>query len=153
MKILFICHGNICRSPMAEFVMKDLVQQKGIEARYEIASAATTDEEIWGNRGNPIYPSAREVLQKHGISVKGKYAILITKEDYDYYDYMIVMERLNLREIKSILPKDPDHKIHLLLEYTGENKDIDDPWYSGDFDLAYQEIERGCKALLEYLEK
>ena len=119
-RILFICHGNICRSPMAEFIMKELVRKEGLEERYEIASAATSAEEI----GNPVYPSARRELASHGISCKGKTARQITRRDYDDYDYLIAMEQYNLRNIRRIIPEDPEGKITLLMAHAGLSEDI-----------------------------
>ena len=144
-RILFICHGNICRSPMAEFIMKDLVGKAGLAERYEIASAATSTEEI----GNPVYPPARRELASHGISCKGKTARQITRRDYEDYDYLIAMEQYNLRNIRRIIPEDPEGKISLLMAHTGSGEDIEDPWYTGNFSGVYRQIERGCRALLE----
>ena len=144
-KILFICHGNICRSPMAEFIMKDLVGKAGLAERYEIASAATSTEEI----GNPVYPPARRELASHGISYKGKTARQIIRRDYEDYDYLIAMEQYNLRNIRRIIPEDPEGKISLLMAHAGSGEDIEDPWYTGNFSGVYRQIERGCRALLE----
>ena len=144
-RILFICHGNICRSPMAEFIMKDLVRRAGLEERYEIASAATSAEEL----GNPVYPPARRELAAHGISCKGKTARQITRRDYADYDHLIAMEQYNLRNIRRIIPEDPEGKITLLRAHAGSGEDIEDPWYTGNFSKVYQQIERGCQALLE----
>lgn len=144
-KILFICHGNICRSPMAEFIMKDLVKRAGLQARYEIASAATSAEEF----GNPVYPPARRELAAHGISCKGKTARQVVRRDYDEWDYLIVMERYNLRNLRRILPDDPEGKVSLLMQHAGRDEDIEDPWYSGNFAKVYRQIEEGCRALLE----
>ena len=144
-RILFICHGNICRSPMAEFIMKDLVQKAGLAERYEIASAATSTEEI----GNPVYPPARRELADHGISCKGKTARQISRRDYDDFDYLIAMETYNLRNIRRIIPEDPEGKITLLMAHAGTVEDIEDPWYTGNFSGVYRQIERGCAALLQ----
>ena len=144
-KILFICHGNICRSPMAEFIMKDLVRKAGLEGRFEIASAATSAEEI----GNPVYPPARRELASHGISCKGKTARQITRRDYADYDHLIAMEMYNLRNIRRIIPEDPEGKITLLMAHAGTGEDIEDPWYTGNFSGVYRQIERGCAALLQ----
>ena len=139
-KILFVCHGNICRSPCAEFVMKELVRQANRQDEFEIASAATSTEEI----GNPVYPPMRELLNKKGISTAGKYARQMTKADYDYYDNIILMDHYNLRNIMYIIGEDTDHKVRLLLD-----RDVSDPWYTRDFTKAYNDILEGCTALLE----
>lgn len=147
-KILFICHGNICRSPMAEFVMKDMVKRKGLAEQVEISSAATSTEEI----GNPVYPPARRVLSEHGISCDGKTARRMTKGDYEYYDYIIAMDKNNIRNIERIVGEDKDHKISLLLSYSGIDRDISDPWYTGNFDATWNDVVKGCKELLEHIE-
>ncbi|MCM1495840.1 MAG: low molecular weight phosphotyrosine protein phosphatase [Bacteroides sp.] len=152
-KILFICHGNICRSPMAEFIFKDLINKKGIADRFYIASAATSTEEIWNGTGNPVYPPARKELARHGISCDGKRAVQLTKADYQGYDYLIGMDYQNLRNMHRILGGDPERKLHLLLDYTGQPGDIADPWYTGDFTRTFRDIEIGCKGLLERLQQ
>lgn len=146
-KILFICHGNICRSPMAEFIFKDLTNKKGIADRFYVASAATSYEEI----GNPVYPPARKKLSEHGINPAGKTAIHMNREDYDAYDLLIGMEQMNIRNMLRIVGNDPQGKIHRLLDYSKHTRDISDPWYTGDFDRAYEDILEGCEALLQYL--
>ena len=145
--ILFICHGNICRSPMAEFIMKDIVEKAGVSRRFFIASAATSAEEI----GNPVYPPAQRKLRKHGIDPSGKRAVRLRREDYVRYDYLIGMESANIRRILAITGGDPDAKLMRLLDVTAQPADIADPWYSGDFDGAWRDIERGCRALYEKL--
>lgn len=147
-KILFVCHGNICRSPMAEFVMKDIVKREGLSEQFEINSAATSTEEI----GNPVYPPARRTLSEHGISCDGKIARRMTKGDYDYYDYIIAMDKNNIRNIERIVGEDKDHKISLLLSYSGIDRDISDPWYMGNFDATWNDVVKGCKGLLEHIE-
>lgn len=143
-KVLFVCHGNICRSPMAEFVMKDLVKKAGLADQFEIASAATSREEI----GNPVHRGTRNKLKQYGISVDGKYAVQMTSADYRYYDYIIAMERYNLRNMERFVHGDPDHKVHLLLDFTDRKGDIADPWYTGNFDETYDDVLEGCQGLL-----
>ena len=145
MRIMFVCHGNICRSPMAEFIMKKLVKDNGLEQEFVIASSATSTEEI----GNPVYPSAKRELAKHGISCEGKYSVQLEREDYQKYDLFIVMDEHNLYNICRIFPWDPENKIHKLMEYAGSSADIADPWYNEKFEKAYQDIYAGCCGLLE----
>lgn len=151
-KVLFVCHGNICRSPMAEFVLKDMVKKMGVEDQFEIASAATSAEEIWNGVGNPVYPPAREELSKHGISCEGKRAIQLRKQDYEYYDYLIGMDTANIRNIERITGH-KGKKIHMLLEFAGRQDSVIDPWYSSRFDNTYRDVVIGCKAFLEHLKK
>ena len=147
-KILFVCHGNICRSPMGEYVMKDLVEKAGQIREFSIASAATSTEEL----GNPVYPPARRKLQEHGISCAGHAARQITRRDYDNYDLLIVMDRANLRNTTRLWNGDPEGKIHLLLEYAGRpGQEVADPWYTGDFEATWQDVLAGCTGLLESL--
>ena len=156
-KVLFICHGNICRSPIAEFVFKDMVEKAGLVDQFEIASAATSTEEIWNGRGNPVYPPAQEVLRKNGIGAtpytdfSGKRAVQLKRGDYDHYDYLIGMDLMNIRNMERICGGRGD-KIHLMLEFTGSDAPISDPWYTGTFTVAYQDIRRGCEAFLAYLQ-
>lgn len=150
-KVLFICHGNICRSPMAEFILKDKVKKLSLSSQFHIASAATSTEEIWNGVGNPVYPPAKKELAKHGISCEGKRAVQLKREDYDKYDYLIGMEPLNIRYMREILGADPEGKIHMLLEFSGEDRGIADPWYTGNFEVTYDDICRGCDALLKYI--
>ena len=147
-KLLFVCHGNICRSPMAEFVMKTLVQEQGLSYCYEIASAATSTEEI----GNPVYPPARRMLAAHGISCAGKTARQMTKQDYAYYDLLIGMDHANLRNMRRICGGDPDGKLHLLLDYTNRPGEVADPWYTDDFQATWEDVTEGCQGLLKTLE-
>lgn len=150
-KILFVCHGNICRSPMAEFIMKDMVKKRGLVDKFYIASSATSTEEIWGDRGNPVYPPARKELVKHGISCDGKYAVQLRREDYDKYDYLIGMDSANIRNMERICGGDEDEKIFKLLSFAGSNRDVADPWYTGDFKATYSDVVEGCNAFIEYL--
>lgn len=150
-KVLFVCLGNICRSPMAEFIFKDMVSNRGLEDQFYIASAATSTEEIWNGIGNPVYPPAQRELAKHGISCEGKRAVQLQRSDYDKYDYLIGMEERNRRNMLRILGKDPAHKVSLLLDYADEPGDIADPWYTGNFDSTYRDVVRGCEGFLKYL--
>ena len=144
-KILFVCHGNICRSPMAEFVMKDLVRKAGLQDSFEIASAATSSEEL----GNPVYPPVRRILSARGINCLGKTARTLTREDYDKYDLLICMDRQNLRNMMRICGEDSDKKMYLLLDFTDSPKEVADPWYTGNFEQTISEVDAGCSALLE----
>lgn len=148
MKIMFVCHGNICRSPMAEFIFKDLVKKLGIAEQFVIASSATSTEEIWNGIGNPVYPPAKAELAKHKLSCDGKRAVQLKKSDYDKYDLFIGMDSTNIRNMLRIFGGDPDRKVHKLMDYTGRGGDVADPWYSGRFDIAYRDISEGCTALL-----
>lgn len=144
-KILFICHGNICRSPMAEFVMKDLVKKQGLQDEFYIASAATSREEI----GNPVHYGTKNKLHTYGISVDGKCAIQMTKKDYEQYDYIIGMEQRNITNIFRIIGEDKEAKVCRLLDFSDRPRDIADPWYTGDFDKTYDDVLEGCQALLK----
>ena len=153
-KILFICHGNICRSPMAEFILKDMVATRHLADRFYIASAATSTEEIWGDVGNPVYPPAREKLAEHGISCKGKRAVQVKKSDYAAYDYLICMDTNNLRNLRRIIGDDKEGKVSLLLDYTDrKGASIADPWYTGNFDITYDDIVEGCEGFLAFLQE
>ena len=148
-KILFICHGNICRSPMAAFVLRDMVHQRRLDDRFEIASAATSREEI----GNPVYPPARRKLAEHGISCDGHHARQMTKSDYDNYDHIIGMDHANIRNILRITGGDPEGKVSLLLDHTARaGQEVADPWYTGDFSATWRDVTEGCTGLLEELE-
>jgi len=146
-KILFVCHGNICRSPMAEFVMKDKVKRMGIADEFEIASAAVSAEEL----GNGVYPPARRKLAEHGISCAGKTAWQMSKADYRRWDLLICMDGSNLRRMHRICGGDSEGKMSLLLDYTDRPRDVADPWYTGDFEATWQDVNEGCEALLRHL--
>ena len=151
-KVLFICHGNICRRPMAEFILKDLVRKHNLTDRFHIASAATSTEEIWNGIGNPVYPPARDILARHGISCAGKRAVQVKKSDYDEYDYLICMDTNNIRNLRRIIGEDKEGKVSLLLDHAGRpGQSIADPWYTGDFQKTYEDIEEGCRGLLKEL--
>lgn len=145
--VMFTCHGNICRSPMAEFLFRDMVNKRGLGSIFHIASSATSTEEI----GNPVHYGTRNKLREHGISTEGKYAIQLTKKDYDKYDYLIGMDQRNIINMNIIVGSDPKHKIKRLLDFTLNSRDIADPWYTGNFDQTYDDIYEGCEALLGYI--
>ena len=146
-KILFVCHGNICRSPMAEYVFTELARRAGREDEFAVASAATSREEI----GNDMYPPAKACLRAHGIPFARRHARQVTRADYDDYDLLIIMEDYNRRNLRRILPDDPEDKVRTLMSFTGHDRDVADPWYTDDFETAYDDILRGCTALLEAL--
>ena len=149
-KILFVCHGNICRSPMAEFVMKDLVEKAGLEKKFHIESAATSTEEI----GNPVYPPARRKLAEHGIDCAGKTARQLKRDDYERFDLLIGMDRANLRNMTRICGGDRLGKLRLLMEYAGQpDREVADPWYTGDFEATWRDVAAGCRGLLEQTEE
>ncbi|MBR5645040.1 MAG: low molecular weight phosphotyrosine protein phosphatase [Treponema sp.] len=144
-KILFVCHGNICRSAMAEFVMKNLVKKAGREKDFLIESAATSTEEL----GNDMYPPAKAKLREEGVPFTRHYARQITKADYNNYDLLIGMDSENLFYMNRYWNNDPENKIHLLLEFTGSDREVADPWYTGNFDSTYDDVLKGCTKLLE----
>ena len=147
-RILFVCHGNICRSPMAEYVMKDLVEKAGLSDQYQIDSAATSREEI----GNPVYPPARRKLAEHGIGCGGHAARQLRSDDYEEYDLLIGMDHANLRNMRRICGGDDADKIHLLLDYAGRpGQEVADPWYTGDFETTWRDVLAGCQGILERL--
>jgi len=146
-KILFVCHGNICRSPMAEFVMKDLVRRAGREKEIFVASAACRRDEI----GADTYLGTREKLDEMGIPYERRQAVQITRDDYDRYDLIVGMDAENMRDLNRLSPGDPAGKFHQLLEFAGEDRDVADPWYTGDFDTTYRDVRKGCQGLLKTL--
>ena len=143
-KILFICHGNICRSPMAEFILRDMLERTGREREIAVSSAAVSREEL----GNPVYPPARRILAAHGIRCEGHAARQMSAQDYEKYDLLIGMDRSNLRTMQRICGGDPEGKIFRLLDFTGQAGDVADPWYTGDFEATYRDIKAGCEGLL-----
>ena len=150
---MFVCHGNICRSPMAEFIFKDLAEKQGIADRFVVSSSATSTEEIWNGVGNPVYPPAKAELAKHGLSCNGKRAVQLKKSDYDKYNIFIGMDSADIRNMLRIFGGDPDGKVRKLMDYTDRGGDVADPWYSDRFDVAYQDILEGCTALLKAVQK
>jgi len=150
-KIMFVCHGNICRSPMAEFIMKDIVKRNSLDGEFDISSSATSTEEIFMGRGNPVYPPAKAELARHGISCVNKRAVQLKSSDYEHYDMFVGMDSANIRNMNRILSHDPEHKISKLMSYTGSEADVSDPWYSERFDVAYSDIYKGCNALFDYI--
>ena len=152
-KILFICHGNICRSPICEFVFKDMVEREGLAGQFYIESRATHTDEIWGDVGNPVYPPAKKKLAEHGLSCEGKRAQLLEYSEYGKYDYFIGMDSENLHAMKRILRGDPDGKVSLLLDYTDWPRSVADPWYTRDFETTYRDVVEGCTALLAYMRR
>lgn len=150
-KIMFVCHGNICRSPMAEFVFKDLVEKAGREKEFSVASSAVSSEEIWGGVGNPVYAPVKKLLASLGISCEGKRATLLTKKDGEVYDYLFCMDESNLKRAKAIVGVGNAHKCRLLLEFAGSNGSVADPWYTRDFDETYRDVLFGCKEILKKL--
>ena len=149
MRIMFVCHGNICRSPMAELVFKRMIREKGLEDRFFVSSSATSTEEIWNGVGNPVYPPAKAELARHGISTDGKRAVQLKREDADNYDMFIGMDSANIRNMKMILGEGAESKISKLLDYTERGGDVADPWYTRDFSRTYKDVLDGCEALLE----
>ena len=152
-KIMFVCHGNICRSPMAEFIFKQLLLNENLSHEFLVESSATSSEEIYNGIGNLVYPPALKELLKHGIDPKNKRAVKLTAKDAEIYDYFIGMDNYNINNMYRILGSKAQNKIHKLLSFCGSNDDVYDPWYSRDFTTCYNEIYRGCKALLEHIKK
>lgn len=146
-KINFVCHGNICRSPMAEFLMKDLLVKKGLEKRYEVCSRATSSEEL----GNPVHYGTRKILDRLNISYAGKRAEKLLKSDYDKYDYFVGMDGANVSNMRRLFDGDKDNKVYLLLDFAGQNRDVADPWWTGDFQQTYADVKTGVEAFLQFL--
>ena len=153
MKIMFVCHGNICRSPMAEFIFKDMLKKAGKTSDFTVASCATSSEEIWNGVGNPVYPPAKRELMEHGITCEGKRAVQLRKSDYEKYDLFLCMDGSNVRNALRILGSDKAGKVKKLLSLTGSERDVADPWYTDDFEAAYNDIYKGCKALFDLTTK
>lgn len=151
-RIMFICLGNICRSPMAEIIFKDLAEKAGKSDEFVIASSATSNENVWNGTGAEVYPPAKKVLAKHGLSTGGKRAVQLSADDYGKYDLFVCMDRYNVRGAIRIFGSDKDEKIRMLMDYTDRPGDVSDPWYSGDFETAYRDIYEGCKGLLKTFE-
>lgn len=152
-RIMFVCLGNICRSPMAEFIFKDMVKQEGLESEFYISSSATSTDEIYQGIGNPVYPPAARELAKHGISCEGKRAVQLKWEDYEKYDLFVGMDSSNIRNMHIILKGDKQGKIRKLMDYTSRRGDVADPWFTERFDIAYRDIYDGCRGLLKALLK
>ena len=150
-RILFICHGNICRSPMAEFVFRKKAAERGVSPLFSVSSAATSTEEIWNGVGNPVYPPAQKELSKHGITCEGKRAVQLQRADGERYDMLIGMDGANIRNMHRMLGSGAEGKIFKLMSFAGKDADVSDPWYSGRFDIAYRDIREGCEGLLRYL--
>ena len=152
-RIMFVCHGNICRSPMAEFIFKKMIKDRGLEDDFYVASCATSREEIVGNVGNPVYPPARAELLRHGIDPAGKRAVQLKKSDYDSYDLFVAMDSMNIRNMMRIIGSDPENKVRKLMDYTSRGGDVADPWFTGNFEITYRDVTDGCTGLLNDLIK
>jgi protein-tyrosine phosphatase len=152
-KIMFVCHGNICRSPMAEFIFKDLAEKAGRGAEFYVASSATSSETVWNGKGSRVYAPARAELAAHGISCEGKRAVQLCRADYEKYDLFIGMDAANIRNMHRILGGDPQNKIRKMMDYTPKGGDVADPWYTRRFDVTYADVKAGCEGLLDELIK
>lgn len=152
-KIMFICHGNICRSPMAEFIFKKMLRENGLSESVFVSSCATSTETIWHGQGETVYPPAARELTSHGIDCSEKRSVQLKKADYDKYDLLICMDSANVRNALRILGSDPQNKLCKLMDFTSRPGDVADPWYTGDFATTYRDITDGCAALLEKLKK
>ena len=150
-RIMFVCHGNICRSPMAEFILKKMIKDASLEHLVSVASSATSSEEIWGGVGNPVYPPAARELAYHGIDSAGKRAVQLKANDYDKYDAFIVMDNKNLQNALRIFSSDPQRKLHKLMDFTAKGGEVSDPWYTDRFDIAYRDIHEGCAGVVEWI--
>lgn len=146
---MFVCHGNICRSPMAEFIFKKKIAERGLSESFVVLSSATSTEEL----GNPVYPPARRELLSHGINPDGKYAVQLARRDYENYDLFVCMDSANVRNTLRIFGTDPCNKVKKLMDYTKKGGDVADPWYTGEFGVTYRDIDEGCDALLDHLLK
>ena len=152
-RIMFVCHGNICRSPMAEFIFRKIIRESETNLHFLVESSATSTEEIWGDVGNPVYPPAKAELLKHGITCDGKHAVQLKKSDYEKYDIFVAMDCMNVRNIMRIFGKDPQNKVCKLMDFTERGGDVADPWYTRRFDVTYTDIFEGCTALFDYIIK
>ena len=148
---MFVCHGNICRSPMAEFIFKDMIRKRGLQDKIYVSSSATSSEEIWNGVGNPVYPPARTELEKHGLSCDGKRAVQLKREDYSEYDMFVGMDSANIRNMHRIFGGDPQGKIYKLMDFTDRGGDVADPWYTRNFELTYKDIDEACHGLFQKL--
>ena len=153
LKIMFVCHGNICRSPSAEIIMRDMLKKAGLAEKVIVASSATSNEEIHNGIGNPVYPPMAQELRRHGLDCSDKRAVRLEKSDYDKYDLFIGMDSANIRNMNRIFGSDPQNKIRKLMEYTSRGGDVADPWYYGNFDVTYRDISDGCYELIKIIKE